>query len=208
MLSRLKKCGGIKVDGNVVTVRHICEKDCLLTLEIHDTPSENITPVDLPLDIIYEDEYILAVNKPSGMPTHPSINHRTDTLANAVMFHYKNAPKTFHPITRLDGDTTGIVLIAKNSFCSQRLSSAMQSGKISKEYLAICCGVPAIKEGTINAKISRVQDSVIKRQISNDGKDALTVYSVKETSKSGKFSLIHLIPKTGRTHQLRLHYHT
>lgn len=205
MLSRLKKAGGIKVDGKVVTVRHTFDHDCVLTIEICDSPSENILPVDLRLDIIYEDEYILAVNKPSGMPTHPSINHRTDTLANAVMFHYRNNPITFHPITRLDGDTTGVVLIAKNSFCSQRLSEAMQSGKISKEYLAVCCGVPAVKEGTINAKIARVQGSVIKRQVSNNGKEALTIYKVKGTSKSGKYSLIHLIPKTGRTHQLRLH---
>lgn len=205
MLSRLKKSGGIKVDGKTVTVRHTFENKCLLTLEIDSLSSENIEPIDLPLDIIYEDEYILAVNKPSGMPTHPSINHRKDTLANAVMFRYKDTPFTFHPITRLDGDTTGIVLIAKDSVSSQRLSGAMQKGQINKEYLAVCCGVPIAKNGAINAKIGRVEGSVIKRQICDNGKDAVTVYNVQNISKSGKFSLIQLIPKTGRTHQLRLH---
>lgn len=205
MLSRLKKSGGIRLDGVTVTVRHVVHEGNVLTLEIFDRVSDNIVPCDIPVDVLYEDEYIIAVNKPSGMPTHPSLNHRTDTLANAIMYRYKDNPFSFHPITRLDCDTTGVVLIAKDSLSCQRLSEAMKNGYINKEYLAVCCGVPEIKEGTIDAKIARLQGSVIKRQISDDGKEALTVYNVQEISHSRKFSLIHLIPKTGRTHQLRLH---
>lgn len=204
-LSRLKKSGGIAVDGKVVTVRHVAKVGEKLTLTFNEIGSETIEKSDIPLDVLYEDECILAVNKPYGMPTHPSVGHRSDTLANAVMHRYSSENFTFRAITRLDGDTTGVVLIARNALCAQRLTEEMQRGKIKKEYSAIVLGVPKEKHGIINAPISRSDESIIKRCVNPHGKEAVTEYTVESIHGGGKYSLVSVSPKTGRTHQIRLH---
>ncbi len=205
LLSKLKNNGSIKLNGNAVTVRKTVTSGDILTLEISDNNNSNITPKKLPFNILYEDEYLVAVNKPSGMPTHPSSNHHDDTLANAFMFHYQSKNVTFRPITRLDCDTTGVVLIAKDSVTCQRLTNEMQKGNILKEYYAVCVGIPNANSGIIDAKIERLENSVIKRKIGENGKQAITEYIVEKTDEEKNISLIHLYPKTGRTHQLRLH---
>ncbi len=204
-LTRLKNSGGITVNGKAVTVRHILGENDILTLKIDDTPSESITPVNIPLDIIYEDEHILLVNKPLGMPVHPSQGHHCDTLANAVMYRYRGTDFTFRAITRLDGDTTGLVLVARNAVAAQRLTDLMQNGEINKEYAAATVGVPKEKYGTVNAPIARCENSVIKRKVSPDGKSAVTHYELEFISDNGKYALIKATPVTGRTHQIRLH---
>ena len=204
-LSKLKKSGGIKVNGENVTVRYILNIGDILTLSLDDIPSETIEKVDIPLDVLYEDDDMLIVNKPLGMPTHPSQGHHGDTLANAVMFRYKDIDFTFRAITRLDGDTTGVVLIARNALSAQRLTDSLQKGDIKKEYAAVVIGTPCQKEGVINAPISRCENSVIKRKISDDGKNAITEYKLDFTRHDGKYSLVKAFPITGRTHQIRLH---
>ena len=204
-LSKLKRCGGIAVNGNNVTVRYILSENDTLSLTLSDVPSDNIEKVDIPIDVLYEDEDILVVNKPYGMPVHPSQGHHADTLANAVMFRYRNSDFTFRAITRLDGDTTGIVLIARNALSAQRLTDALQNGDIIKEYAAVICGIPVHAKGEINAPIARCEDSIIKRKISADGKSALTRYEVEFSRADGLYSLVKVFPITGRTHQIRLH---
>lgn len=204
-LSKLKKSGGIKVNGETVTVRHIVKEADTLSLLIEDKPSENIEKTDIPLDILYEDKHILAVNKPLGMPTHPSQGHHSDTLANAVMYRYRNLDFTFRAITRLDGDTTGVVLIARNSLSAQRLTDALQNGDIKKEYAAVVLGVPSPEKGIINAPIARCEDSIIKRRISPEGKTAVTEYEADTVRHDKKYTLVKAFPVTGRTHQIRLH---
>jgi 23S rRNA pseudouridine1911/1915/1917 synthase len=170
LLSKLKNESGIKVNGVSVTVRrNLCYGD-KLTLEMTDVSSKNVTQSDIELDVLYEDESMLAVNKPLGMPTHPSQGHHDDTLANAVMYRYRNENFTFRAITRLDGDTTGVVLVARNALSAQRLTDMLQNGKIKKEYVALTVGVPQIGEGTIDAPIGRCEDSIIKRKIVQIGK--------------------------------------
>ncbi len=205
LLSSLKNCGGIKVDGIVVTVRYKAKCGQTLTLEVPQKVSQSVEPFDIPLDILYEDDDILLVTKPKAMPTHPSAKHHCDTLANAVMFRYKNENFTFRAITRLDEDTSGVVLIARNPVSAQRLSKSMAQKSISKTYVAICDGVPSEMSGTINAPIGRCDDSIIKRCITPLGKEAITHYEVIKVLQDGKNSLIKLNPITGRTHQLRLH---
>lgn len=205
LLSSLKNCGGIKIDGMVVTVRYIVKCRQTLTLEVPEKVSQSIEPFDIPLEVLYEDSDILLVNKPKAMPTHPSAKHHSDTLANAVMFRYKNQNFTFRAITRLDEDTSGVVLIARNPVSAQRLSKSMAQKCISKTYIAICDGVPSKMSGTINAPIGRCKTSIIKRCITPLGKEAITNFEVEKVLQGGKYSLIKLNPITGRTHQLRLH---
>lgn len=204
-LSKLKNSGGIKINGNTVTVRFIISEGDVLTLSLDDTPSKSIEKVNIPLDVLYEDNDILVVNKPVGMPTHPSQGHRNDTLANAVMYRYRDSDFTFRAITRLDGDTTGVVLIARNAVCAQRLTSSLQKNEIHKEYAAVVCGTPIHPAGVIDAPISRCEDSIIKRKISPEGKSAVTEYIVDFSSADGRYTLIKAFPITGRTHQIRLH---
>ncbi len=204
-LSKLKKNGGIKVNGENVTVRCVLRQGDTLCLMLEDTPSENIEKTDIPLDVLFEDDDLLIVNKPLGMPTHPSQGHHRDTLANAVMYRYRNSDFTFRAITRLDGDTTGVVLIARNALSAQRLTDSLQKGKIKKEYAAVVLGVPSPEKGLIDAPITRCENSIIKRKVSADGKRAVTEYESDFTRKDKKYTLVRAFPVTGRTHQIRLH---
>ncbi len=204
LLRRLKtKPDGILLNGNPVWQNTKTEEGDVLLLTIRDAPSAHIVPVDLPLDILYEDEDILCVNKPGNMPTHPSQNHHDDTLANAVMYRYRSGNFTFRVITRLDRETSGVVLIAKHALAAQALSRDMQNGEIQKEYIAAVCGEPKADEGCIHAPIGRQKDSVILRCVTPDGKAAETEYAILE--KKEGLSLLSVKPKTGRTHQIRVH---
>lgn len=204
IVTKLKKYpDGILVNGVHQNVNYIVKNGDELCINIRDNASRNIEPVDIPIDIIFEDEEIIVVNKPRNMPTHPSQNHHGDTLANGVMYYYKNTSFTFRPITRLDRDTSGVVLIAKNQLCASNLSEQMQNFKIQKQYIAVCHGIFEDKSGVIDAPIARVDGSGILREVSDSGKHAVTEYQVID-EKNG-LTLVKLFPKTGRTHQLRVH---
>lgn len=153
------------------------------------------------LTILYEDEYILAVDKPAGMLIHPSRSKNTGTLANFVLGYYEKTGQTcaFHPLTRLDRDTFGVVLLAKNSHISARL----QAGDLQKTYHAVTFGGPAEERGIIDAPIARKPLPSLLREIREDGKPSVTEYEVLE--RQGMLCKLKLRPITGRTHQLRLH---
>lgn len=197
-LKNLKYNGSITVNGNPVHANFVLSGNDILTLEFPDEVSKTIIPEDIPLDIIYEDDDFLAVNKPHGMPSHPSQNHHVGTLANAVMYKYRDKPFVCRILTRLDIDTTGVVVIAKNAV----FANAFQKCDIKKEYLAVCVGVPSLKKGTVNAPIGRAE-GIIKRRVTKDGKPSITEYEVLE-QRNG-MSLVRAIPVTGRTHQIRVH---
>ena len=159
----------------------------------------DVESAEIPLEIIFEDEDILAVNKPWGMPVHPSKNHITDTLANGLK-NYFGEDSGIHIITRLDRDTSGVVLVAKNPHTAKILTEQMKDVSIQKEYIAVVNGCPSTEKGIIDAPIDR--DTGIKRKVSQNGKPALTEY---EVIKNGENSVVRLYPKTGRTHQIRVH---
>ena len=204
-LNRLKKLkvSGILVNGEPVTVRKVVRGGDVLTLVLPEENESDIEPIEAPLNIVFEDEDILAVSKPTSMPVHPSRGNHLVTLANAVMWYYRDIPFVFRAVNRLDRDTSGIVLIAKNAEAAHKLSAAMKQGKFVKEYLAVVDGCPAKKCGTINAKIARESEGEMKRVVRDDGKDAVTHYEVLK--KNGDTSLLRIRLETGRTHQIRVH---
>ena len=194
---------GIMLGGVKVNVTERVKEGDTLILNLRDETSKNIVPAKMPLDIIYEDEDIIALNKPRNMPTHPSIRHFDDTLANGLMYYFRDTDFTFRVITRLDRDTSGIVLVAKNPLSAHLLCEKMREGKITKEYYAICHGTPKKSSGRIEAPIKRCNDSIINRCVSPDGKEAITDYVTEKERDS--LSLIRVKPITGRTHQIRVH---
>jgi len=204
VLTKLKQTPeGILLNGKSVFATETVNPGDIITITLSDENSPNIVAADIPLDIIYEDEDILAVNKPRNMPCHPSQNHHDDTLANAVMYYFNDTGFTFRVITRLDKDTSGVVLIAKNKISASILSDHMLNGKIYKEYIALCHGTPKVTKGKIDVPIARKRGSAIMREVNALGKEAVTQYEVIKNSDD--FSLIKLNPMTGRTHQIRVH---
>ena len=156
------------------------------------------------LTILYEDDHILAVDKPAGMLIHPSRATMTGTLANRVLGYYQRTGQScaFHPITRLDRDTFGVVLLAKNAHIHSRFTQMQEQGQIQKTYEALVVGCPGENEGIIDAPIARRPLPSLLRYVDETGKPSLTKYKVLER---GEISLLSLQPVTGRTHQLRVH---
>lgn len=201
---------GIMLNGEKVTVRRTVSTGDILFLATEDVQKDGVlTPTPLPLDIAYEDEYIVMPNKSADMPTHPSHNHRGDTLADALAYKYQEEgiPFVFRAISRLDRNTSGILLIAKDRISASRLSASMKNGDINKKYIAILEGELDFDEGTIDTYIKREAESIIFRRVckENEGGDrAITKY--KLLAKSNGYSLVLASPITGRTHQLRVHF--
>ena len=200
---------GIMLNGNRVTVRATVKEGDLLFLATEDVDNAtDLTPANIPLSIIYEDDYIVLPNKSANMPTHPSHNHRGDTLADALAYKYqhKDSAFVFRSISRLDKNTSGILLIAKDRISASKLSASMKNCEIEKQYLAILDGELS-GEGEIDTYIKRAEESIIFRKVcsENEGGDhAITKYRVL-CSKNG-YSLVIASPITGRTHQLRVHF--
>lgn len=167
--------------------------------------SDGIVPVSMPLSILYEDEDILVINKPADMPVHPSIGNYTNTLANGVAAYLdaKDEHSPFRCINRLDRDTSGALILAKNAFSAAVLSTQMRNRQIRRTYLAVVEGITP-PNGTISAPISRVDDSVIERHVDFlHGEPAVTHYERLEVKNEHSLLEIHL--ETGRTHQIRVH---
>ncbi len=198
----LKKTeNGIRVNGEPSTVGRLLKRDDILELKTEDKSPTQIEQSKIELEILYEDEDIICINKPKGMQTHPHRN-TAPTLANAFMYKYPSL--VFRPISRLDKNTSGIVLVAKNRYAANLLAKEISDGNIHKTYIALLDGVPNENEGIIDAPIARKEGSIIERCISENGKRAITEYKVL-SSRNGK-SLVKACPKTGRTHQLRVHF--
>lgn len=177
-----------------------------LCIRIMEKESSQIEPIPYDLSIVYEDEDLLIVNKPYGMPTIPSMNHHHDSLANGVCAYYadKQQSFTYRPVNRLDKNTSGLVLIAKHFISASMLSAAAANGKIDKTYTAIASGIlPSC--GTIDAPIARCSSSLITRCVNFEcGEHAVTHYRV--LAQKEKYALVSVRLETGRTHQIRVHF--
>ena len=197
------KYDNVKLNGEYVHMRAMVKNGDVIEITLPDEESENIEPIYIAIDIIYEDEYVIAVNKPKNMPVHPSRGNHLPTVANAIRA-YVGHPFVFRAINRLDRDTSGIVLIAKDRLSGAKLYQSMKERKFGKTYLAIIEGVPEVAHGVINAPIVREYEGSIKRVVRNDGKECITEYELVESYDNGT-SLVKVTPHTGRTHQIRVH---
>ncbi len=166
----------------------------------------NIIPTKMDLKIIYEDDSLLILNKPAGYPVHPSLLHFEDSLSNGVKYYFDsiNLHKKIRPVNRLDKDTSGIVIFAKNEYVQENLIKQMKTKSFKKEYIAICEGIISPNTGTINKPISRKPGSIIERCVNDDGDNAITHYDLIKTINNS-LSVVHIVLETGRTHQIRVH---
>lgn len=168
--------------------------------------SEKIPPTNLPLNIIYEDEDLLVLNKPAGMPIHPSLNNYTNSIANALAYYFQSQgkPFIFRCCNRLDRDTSGLTIVSKHLVSGSILSDMTKYREVHREYLAIARGSVTPSEGTIQAPLGRKEGTIIERTVDwEHGEDAVTHYKV--VKEANGHSLVSLRLETGRTHQIRIH---
>lgn len=199
MITRLKQeKDGILLNGKILRTVDLVNAEGVVELNLPQEKSF-IVPTQGTLDIVYEDGHILVVNKPNSMPVHPVKQHQTNTLANIVSHYMKirGEDYVFRAVNRLDKDTSGFVLIAKNKFCANALKN-----RVEKTYFALCHG-NILSGGTINAPIGLKENSKIVRCVSNDGVSAVTHYEVIDSCD--EISFVRLWLETGRTHQIRCH---
>ena len=180
--------------GDTITVNFDYEED-----------NSNIVPTKMDLNIIFEDDWILVVNKPAGIAIHPSVLHYSDSLCNGIRFYFDKIglKKKIRPVNRLDLNTSGLVVFAKCEYIQECLINQMKKNQFKKEYLAVCDGIFDEKSGTINLPIARKENSIIERCISENGQTAITHYEILK--EFDNYSLVKCSLETGRTHQIRVH---
>lgn len=197
----------ILIDGRWEYMKYALKPGDSLTVHVQETEvSEKIPPVEMPLDIVYEDEDILIINKPADMPIHPSLNNYYNSLANGLAWYFEKQEKpfVFRCVNRLDRDTSGLTIIAKHMFSGGILSSMVAGRAIHREYQAIVRGRVTPQDGTIDAPIARAGDSIIERMVDYEkGDRAITHYQTIAYKNGHSLLSIHL--ETGRTHQIRVH---
>lgn len=202
-LIRLRKNSSIYLNGQIESMNKMLSIGDKIEIILNDEQSQNVVPQDLELDIIYEDDYIIAINKSAGMPVHPTKRHFTDTVANGLAYYWLGKGKgiKIRPIIRLDKDTSGILIFAKNSHIQHLM--IVENAISLKEYIAIVEGYVPNNEGIIDQPIGRESPNSIKRIVTYKGQKATTTY--KTVLKNEKASLLNVQLQTGRTHQIRVH---
>ncbi len=197
---------GITLDGVRITTRARCRAGQTLRVRLSDSVRRSgIEPAPGALDILYEDEDLLVLNKAPGVTVHPGLGHWTDTLGSYLLDYYdrQGIPADFHPVHRLDKGTSGVLLIAKHAHAQDVLRRALHTDAFQREYLAVCDGAPPQQEGVITLPLAHAGDSVIRQEVCAGGHPAHTEYAVLR--RCGPRTLLRLRLKTGRTHQIRVH---
>ena len=200
----------VKVNGEFVKSNYKAQNGDVVTILKKEEEQVTIQPENIPLDIVYEDDVLIVVNKPSGMVVHPSKGHYSGTLVNALLYHSNSlsdstSEEIYRPglVHRIDKDTSGLLVIAKNNDVHQKLAQQIAENKMNREYIAIVDGHFAHETGVIDAPLSRHQTNRLKRVVEKGGKHAVTHFEVLDSFAD--YSLVSCRLETGRTHQIRAH---
>lgn len=220
LLLKLKKLQKISLNSEVVYIHHPIQKGDVIQCDLeYEEDNSNIIPTPLPLSILYEDDGYLVIDKPAGIPIHPSCDHHADSLSNRVRSYFDQIglKKKIRPVNRLDKDTSGLVIFAKNEYIQECLVKQMRTKDFVKKYITIVKGHLENKNGIIKAPIARKENSIIERCVSLNGDTAITIYEVLTQEKIEKlfqceysdkvndFDIVECTLETGRTHQIRVH---
>ncbi len=203
----LKLNGKLTLNGEICKSIDIVKANDILKVDVtEEEPSLNIVPTNIPIEILYEDDFILVINKTRNMSVHPCMGDYENTLANAITYYWaqRGEKHKFHAVNRIDKDTSGVCVIAKNQFAHGVLSTQIKNKSFQRKYMAIVHGNISPDHGIIDMPIKRKKESVIKRIVAEDGKEAVTEY--KTVKKGKKYSLVDIVLHTGRTHQIRVHF--
>lgn len=195
----------LMVNGKEVRLSYKLSEGEEIQVKVTKEENQDIQGENLNIQVVYEDDDLLIVNKPPFMVVHPTKSHPTGTLANGVIYYFRQNKDNsiVRLVSRLDRDTSGLIMIAKNQFSHMSLAKSMEQNLIEKSYLAVVHGHLKEKEGTINRPIGRPTNETIKRAVLEDGQESITHYKVIDEYKEG--SLVQLLLETGRTHQIRVH---
>jgi 23S rRNA pseudouridine1911/1915/1917 synthase len=197
---------GLSVNGQKVWPNHRISEGDVISLRMETEVSETILPQPMDLDIVFEDDHLLVLNKPAGIIVHPTTGHYLNTLANGVMHYWQERGERirFRPVHRLDEHTSGLVIIAKHPLAQQQLSAQMMEGTVTKEYRTFVYGRPPEEKGEINAPIGRQTEDPHRRVVREDGSPSQTFYQVT-AHYLDQASAVDIRLGTGRTHQIRVH---
>ena len=208
-LQRLIEDGDVLVNGAASKASYKIRENDEIEVELTEPPVARFEPENIPLDILYEDDSLAVINKPAGMVVHPGAGVNSGTLANAIAYHFelrsphsaiRNRPGIVH---RLDKDTSGLIVVAKNEEAHEALSEQFRKREVKKSYVALVHGVTRENSGKIDRPIGRDRRNRLKMAISETGRSALTFWRVRQRFE--KFTLLDVEIKTGRTHQVRVH---
>lgn len=196
--------GNMEVNGQHQNVRYVLKAGDILTITFpEEERSTGLTPYEMPLDVVYEDEYLMVINKPAGIPTIPSLRHPERTLANALIHYYNehDIASTIHFVNRLDRDTSGLLMVAKYRHIHHLLTKDVK--QIKRKYYTLVKGIMKTSAGTVHAPIARVSEGNVRRCVKEDGDDSTTHYKVLDVWEDS--TLVECELETGRTHQIRVH---
>jgi len=206
LIIKLKNSKQIFLNNSITFVNQKLQIGDIICFDLDfEETCDNIVPTKMDLDILYEDDGMLIVNKPPFIPVHPSMEHYEDSLSNGVKYYFNsiNLKRKIRPVNRLDKNTSGIVIFAKNEYIQECLVKQMKSGTYEKIYLALVDGIIDKEKQIIDAPIARKEDSIIERCVSSTGYTAITIIELLKSFYD--YSLIRCTLKTGRTHQIRVH---